>query len=524
MQEAGQADRLWERAQRQLVLRDLAAARTTLDALVTIQPGHVMAWLRLSTLATGEGRYRDGLECLMRVAALKPSEPELLLMLAGMLHRLGEAKAAMDALAHPAIAAWTERAGLQQAARLASQLEQTALARQLITQAERLGGPDAASLYTRATLSLFEGDLEASGRELQDCLALAPGHAQAWWSLSRLRRQQAGSDHVERLRALQARGPDPVSAAYLGFALFKELDDLGRHAEAWAALMQGCAAKRQQLNYQPSEEAAAFRALMQMPTKGSAPEPEVDADAPRPIFIVGLPRTGTTLLERVLGRHAQVRNAGELDDLPLQLRWCADRFSKSFLDAGVFAAAVQADPALLGRRYLQHAAWRAEGRPVFTDKMPLNFLHVGFIARALPQARILHMRRNPMDSCFSNLKELFAEAYPYSYRLDELAAHYGRYRRLMAHWHEQYPGRVLDVDYEDLVQDPEAASRKVLEFCGLEWTPDLLRIEQGGGTVTTASTVQVREPIHRRGVDAWRAYESQLAPLQDALRADGWMP
>ena len=149
---------------------------------------------------------------------------------------------------------------------------------------------------------------------------------------------------------------------------------------------------------------------------------------------------------------------------------------------------------------------------------------MGFIARALPQARILHMTRDPMDACFANLKELFAEAYPYSYDLDELATYYGHYRRLMAHWHASFPGRILDVSYEAMVSDPEATSRAVFEHCGLEWHPEVVRIESGAGTVSTASTVQVREPIHRRSVQGWRRYEAPLAPLQARLRADGWLP
>lgn len=522
MQEAGAAERLWERALRELGANKQQAARATLESLVAGHPDHVPAWLRLSTLATGQGRYRDSVACLLHVAALRPADPQLLAMLAGMLHRLGEARAATECLAQTAQSAWGERAGLQQAAQLASQLEQTALARQLLAQAERLGGPDAASLYTRSTISLFEGDLDASEAELHACLARAPGHAQAWWSLARLRRQDAGRNHVDPLRNLLARGPDPVSASFLGFALFKELDDLGRPAEAWEALMQGCRAKRPLLNYRVEEEVEAFEALHRLGTKAAVAGPEPQA-GPRPIFIVGLPRTGTTLLERILGRNAQVANAGELDDFPLQLRWCADRFSKRFLDAGLIDALSAADPAQLGRRYLEHASWRAGDRPVFTDKMPQNFLYVGLIARALPGARILHMTRNPMDSCFSNLKELFTEAYPYSYDLHELAGHYGRYRRLMAHWHERFPGRVLDVAYEDLVSDPEAVGKQVFTHCGLDWSPEHLRIEQGGGMVSTASTVQVREPIHRRSVEAWRAYESQLQPLQDALHKEGWL-
>ncbi|MBC7657603.1 MAG: sulfotransferase, partial [Frankiaceae bacterium] len=497
------------------------AAREVLESLVALEPGHLMARLRLSMLAMRQGRHRGSLAQLLRIVELQPEDPYLLVLLAGMLHRLGESAMAIRCLAHPAFSKLVDRALLLEAAQLASQLEQAELAYEFLDRVERSGGPDPATLYLRATLQLFVGKLDAAENSLESCLSIAPRHAQAHWALSRVRTQRAGSDHIERLDRLVREGPDATSAAYLGFALFKELDDTGRTAEAWQALQLGCLAKRQQLDYRPPDEAAAFQFLQ----SGGCPEPTLDTavDGPVPVFIIGMPRTGTTLLERILGRHPDVQNAGELDDFPLQLRWCANRFSKSFLDAGVLAAA-QSEPAqLLRDRYLDHARWRAHGKRWFTDKMPPNFLHVGLIARALPQAKILHMTRHPMDTCFSNLKELFTDAYPYSYDLGELAAHYGRYRRLMAHWHEQFPGRVLDVSYEALVADPISESQRVFAHCGLQWFPECVDIQAGGGTVTTASTVQVREPIHQRGVAGWRRYETQLQPLHRLLTQDGWI-
>lgn len=519
--QAGRLATLWQRAEQQLAAKNPKAARAALEGLVLLDPSHVMARLRLSTLATLQGRYRDSLAQLMAIVETRPDDPYLLVMLAGMLHRLGEAAAAIECLSHESFRAVGERGLLLEAAQLASQLEQADLASSLLDEVERQGGADPATLYSRATLQLFDGKLDAAGKTLEHCLTMAPRHAQAHWALSRVRRQGKDSNHIHRLKLLLEQGPDPASAAYLGFGLFKELDDTGRTDEAWRALEAACRAKRQLLDYRVDDERAAFDFLQTV--QGTDSSPPAVSPGPTPIFIVGMPRTGTTLLERILGRHPDVENAGELDEFPLQLRWCADRFSKSFLDARVLAAAQSVSPAVLGGRYLGHAGWRARGKGFFTDKMPPNFLHVGLIARALPQARILHMTRHPMDTCFSNLKELFAEAYPYSYDQGELAAHYGRYRRLMSHWHEQFPGRVLDVSYEGLVADPVTASQRVFAHCGLRWLPECVEIETGGGRVTTASSVQVREPIHRRAVDGWRRYETQLQPLQDLLRVDGWL-
>lgn len=520
-EQAGRRASLWERAEQQLAANNPDAARAALEALVVLDAGHVMARLRLSMLATRQGRYRDSLAQLMAIVATGPDDPYLMAMLAGMLHRLGETAAAIDCLGHAGFHSVGDRGLLLEAAQLASQLEQADLANALLDEVEKIGGPDPASLYSRATLQLFDGKFDAAGQTLESCIALAPRHAQAHWALSRVRRQSKDANHIHRLKVSLEQGADVASSTYLGFALFKELDDTGRTDEAWRVLEAACRAKRQQLNYRVDDERAAFEFLHSV--QGPGASQPIASSGPTPIFIVGMPRTGTTLLERILGRHPDVENAGELDDFPLQLRWCANRFSKSFLDAGVLAAAQSESPDELGDRYLSHTSWRARGKAFFTDKMPPNFLHVGLIARALPQARILHMTRHPMDTCFSNLKELFTEAYPYSYDLGELAAHYGRYRHLMSHWHQQFPGRVLDVSYEGLVADPVAASQRVFAHCGLQWLPECVEIETGGGRVTTASSVQVREPIHRRAVDGWRRYEAYLQPLQQQLQIDGWL-
>ncbi len=242
-------------------------------------------------------------------------------------------------------------------------------------------------------------------------------------------------------------------------------------------------------------------------------------DGPRPVFIVGMPRSGTTLLERVLGNHPDVADAGELNDILWQLRWCADLAGDKFLDLALARKAESIDWPELGRRYLAHTQWRAGGKAVYTDKMPANFTNVAYILRALPQARIVHMVRDPMDTCFSNLKELFAGAYPHSYDQVEMADHFRRYRMLMAHWHKAFPGRILDVRYGELVEAPERVAREVVDFCGLPWHEGMTAIENRTGTVATASAAQVREPIHQRYVGQWRRYEAHLGPLRERLGA-----
>jgi hypothetical protein len=249
----------------------------------------------------------------------------------------------------------------------------------------------------------------------------------------------------------------------------------------------------------------------------------VELDARTPVFVLGMPRTGTTLLERVLGGHDKVALCGELNDFRMQYKWASDHFCLGFFDAPAVDRVGGVDYRELGRRYLQHVAWRLPaGASHFTDKNPGNYMMAGLILRALPQARVIHLRRNPMDACFSNLKVLFgSNAHPYSYDFHDLATHYNNYSRLMSHWHELAPGRILDVNYEDLVREPEAQARRVMAFCGLGYEPSQIRVESHAAPVSTASSSQVRQPIHTRNIGGWRSYAEGLAPLQSLLEAAG---
>lgn len=402
----------------------------------------------------------------------------------------------------------------------AHQLGEHAVGLRLCARARSMGAAGPRLDYLHATLRMFSGELDQAELLLEDCLRAAPRTAGAHWTLAQLRRWTTEENHLERLRRTLVACPQgDEDFPYLGFALFKELDDLG-DPDAWNALVHACLSKRRQLEYDSDTEAVVFDALT-----GRSTWPGMDAvpvkPGPIPIFIVGMPRSGTTLLERLLAAHSQVAACGELQDFPKQLQWCCDHAGREMPDLELVRRLQDVDPRVLGQRYLMQAQWRAGGKPFFTDKLPRNFWHLGSIVRALPQARILHMERNPMGTCFSNLKELFGGAYKYSYNLAELARHFAGYRRLMDHWKRVAPDRILDVHYEALVRDPEAAMRQVLAHCGLEWEPACLAADRSGDTVATASVVQVRSPIHQRSVDGWQRYAAQLDPLRRQLHALG---
>jgi hypothetical protein len=185
------------------------------------------------------------------------------------------------------------------------------------------------------------------------------------------------------------------------------------------------------------------------------------------------------------------------------------------------AAALQMDYAELGQRYLRQAADMAQGKPIFIDKLPFNFIYAGLIKKALPQARIIHLVRDPLDTCFAVYKTLFNQVYSFSYQLDELADYFIEYKKLMAHWHQVLPGQILDVHYEQMVAEPEAQAKRILQWCDLPWQDDLLQFHQAKSASTTASAAQVRQPIHKKSVQKWRAFADELAPVRQRLFAAG---
>ena len=513
------ATRTWESAERSARAGDLRQAWKAYESLLADVNWVLPAHLRLSGLSLAEGRIRDA--SFHALAAFDAREPDAVLMeaLCAQLIKVGELEAAVSCATSDAVRDSVDPAVLAGTGRLMNEQSLPQLALPLLQSAAKHGGKSAELDYQTGLAQMYTGDLEGAETALAECLAVEPGHAPALRLRSKLRRQTDRDNHVDALRsALQRMTAGQAEAPLLHYALFKELDDLGQHAAAWTELEQGMRARRRQLRPDPDAEAQLFEHLMQTRFDGVASDTG-HPTGPVPIFIIGMPRSGTTLLERILGAHQEVADAGELRDFTMQMRWITGEMGGPHLDLPLAQAMQGADWKQLGERYLSHTQWHAAGRRFYTDKLPSNFINAGYIARALPQAKILHLVREPMDTCFSNLKELFAGAYPHSYDQEEMAAHFLRYRALMAHWHAQLPGRILDVHYDQLVAAPEQVAQQVLHYCGLAWEPGVTAIETRAGRVATASAIQMREPIHQRFVGQWRRYAPWLGPLQAALAA-----
>lgn len=506
--------KLWEAGQQQLRAGNLPGATHTLESLLGLDPRHIPSHLSLVDLCLAQGRIRAAAEHAKSAAANLPDDANLIGLAAQCLVKVGETNAARICLRHPEIARTRSAPALTALALVFQSLGLHKDALALMERARALGLNTPRFRYCLAIQLQFNGRIAEAEAELDAYLALDPAFGRASVTLARLHRWTPEKNHLDYIaRRLGDVTPGSEDEACLEFARYKELEDLGRFDQAWDALQRGNAIMHARLKRPPANERFMIDAVIARCTPEFLQPGQHRFDGPMPIFVVGMPRSGTTLLERVLGNHSQITPAGELSDFTLQWHWAADQHDQK----GADGSRTTVDFAELGQRYLEQTQWRAAGKPFYVDKLPQNYLLAGFIRRALPQARIVHMSREPMDLCFSNYRALFGNEYNYCYEFSTLATHYLQYQRLMRHWHAAMPGAIHDVSYEALVSDTEGTARDLLAYCGLEFEPRCLDTASNTTPTATLSTNQVREPIHRRGLQEWRPYERQLEPLRQAL-------
>lgn len=375
--------------------------------------------------------------------------------------------------------------------------------------------------FNRASVRRFLGRLVEAESDYDQCLALDPDDTQACLNRADLRVQTAERHHVDQLEGLLARGGWRWEREVpLRYALAKELEDLGRHDEAWIHLAAGAALRRRHLQYDPRTDLQTVDWL-RAAFPGGGPRPGGHGST-EPIFIVGMPRTGSTLVDRMIGSHSQVTSAGELIHFGNAVVDAARRrLGRNGTRAELVAASAGVDFAALGADYLTRSRPLTGSTAHFTDKLPLNYLYCGLIDAALPAARIVHVTRHPLATCFGVFKVLFDQGYPFSYDLMEIADYYIAYRRLMAHWQASLPGRIIEIGYEDLVADPGTQCRALIASLGLAWEADCLDFHRNPAPASTASATQVRRPLYTSAVSMWRNYARQLAPLRARLEAAG---
>lgn len=385
-------------------------------------------------------------------------------------------------------------------------------------------GPEAADLRLwRANALKVMGRQAEAVADYRAALDARPDHGLAWFSLANLKTWRFPEPDLARLRAAEAR-PDlqDMDRIYLAFALGKALEDEGDFAGSWACYARGNALRRASGRYRPQRAEACAAQLKPVFSHEffAARAGWVVAD-PAPIFILGLPRSGSTLIEQILASHPGVEGTQELTEIGRYAGEICGRDPDCGLplEPEAIGRLTSAQVRGLGQRFLDETrTYRRLGRPFFIDKMPNNFWHIGLIHLMLPSAVILDVRREPMACCFSNLKQLFGTTnQEFTYGVEDMARHYRTYLDLMRHWDAVLPGRVLRVHYEDVVEDLDASVRQMLDHCGLPFEPACLAFHETRRGIRTPSSEQVRRPIGREGLTRWQHYEPWLGPLRDAL-------
>jgi tetratricopeptide (TPR) repeat protein len=384
------------------------------------------------------------------------------------------------------------------------------------------GAPQPAELHLSIAHSLKAIGRQAESIEAYHAAAAArPSFGDAYWSLANLKTYRFSDAEIARMRAEEAgAGVGLVDRYHLCFALGKALEDREDYAASWHYYERGNAQKRAESRYRPEILETNTRKQIEVCTKEFfAQRASFGAANSDPIFIVGLPRSGSTLLEQILASHSKVEGTQELADIPRMVLALQDRIPN--LDnpryPGVLAEMNAADFLKLGEKYLADTRIYRTDKPFFIDKMPNNFRHIGLIHLMLPNAKIIDARREPMACCFGNLKQLFANGQEFSYSIEDIARYYRTYLQLMQHWETALPGRILRVEHESVVDDLAGSVRRILDFCGLEFEPACVDFHKTARSVRTASSEQVRQPIYREGLDQWRHFEPWLTPLKDAL-------
>ncbi|MGC1302895.1 MAG: sulfotransferase, partial [Caulobacteraceae bacterium] len=498
---------------------DPDAAAQVLQPHLEANPNDIVALRMLAEAAVRHGRLADAEVLLRHTLEQAPEAPDLRFSYAKVLFQQQKAAQALPYLEALAALAPNEPAYANLRAGCLSLVGEYAAAI-AIYEALLRDFPLQAQIWLN-----YGHALRTVGRSAEAvavykrCITLAPSLGDAYWSLANLKTASFTAEEIAAMAAQLDRADlGAEDRLHLNYALGKALEDRGEHEGAFRRYQAGARLRRETAPYDPEELTAYVRRCKTLFTPGFFERRVQTGDtSTAPIFVVGLPRSGSTLVEQILASHPAVEGTMELSDIGFiakRLGWTSP--GSSYPEAVTELHAE--DLAGLGAEYLQTTRiHRKLGRPHFVDKMPTNFQHLGLIHLILPHAKIIDVRRHPLGACFSIFKQHFAQGHSFSYDQEDISRYYRDYVDLMAHFDAVIPGRVHRVIYEDLVQDTEVRVRRLLEYCGLPFDEACLRFHENARAVNTVSSEQVRRPIFREGVDRWRSYEPWLGPAKAVL-------
>lgn len=510
------ARRQYQRGETYLASGHLDAAASAFETTLSEFAGHAPAALQLSALELQRGHFTRSHQLALSAARMDMGTPAVALMLIRQLVAVGQSAMVIDICSQLPPSMWDSAQSLATVAQQLSRVGAHRMARGYARAAVERDPKHPPSLHMLAGLEVFFGETEIAADLLERALALYPDLVDAHWLLSRLRQPDADR-RISRIESALNRVKPGEDEAFLAYALHNEYHDKRDFPRAWAALERACLAKRSQLDYDPAAMRQLYARLHEWTPQEIAAAQGSQNRSLTPIFVLGIHRSGTTLIERIIAGHSQVAAAGETYEFPTQLRLASGRCTTAVVDEAMVQKRGSFDYRAIGDGFLAGMRWRSRDRPFVTEKLPSNFLNIGFIAQALPHARIIHVCRDPMDTGLSNLRTLFTAACPYSYNQQEFVDFYRQYEQLMQHWRQLLPDRILDVNYQQAVADPMAAAQRMSDFCGLDFEPGMIDISRSDDPVATASSVLVRDGIRADRSRLWECYAEQLQPMREAL-------
>lgn len=400
-------------------------------------------------------------------------------------------------------------------AEIETQLGDHPAARETLAKAHDQSPDEPAILYNLSSAQIAVGEMKSAEKLLDQLIAIAPADYDAYYNRATLRRQTRENNHIDDLEARLSRlSGNPSGEIQVTYALAKELEDIGEYERAFSYLKRGADTRRRHMSYRVDDDIATMEDIASVFDASYFAGGNDNADGKGAIFILGLPRSGTTLVDRILSSHPQVDSVGEVNDLALAItRLSAGAKSKEEL----IRLSARIEPKELAQAYRDSTIQRSPLSDYIIDKTPLNFLYIGLIVKMMPGAKIVHLVRDPMDVGYAMYKTLFRMGYPFSYDLQDIGRYMCAKDQLMAHWEAVLPEKIITVRYEQLVADQEKESRNLVSALGLEWHPDCLAFHKNSSPSATASAAQVRQPIYTSSVGKWKAYEKQLTPLAELL-------
>ncbi len=506
--------------------RNFSQAISICEEITRKYPKEPEAWFFASQVSYTTHDFQTTLNCLDKALELIPNQPDFLIFKANALLSLNNVHEARELCKKLDNMSLANLHFLNELASLHIKLKQYGTALNLYKKLIELKPDFSGFHYNAATTLRMTGDLQQAEIAINRAISLNPNDYEAIQFRSSLRKQTPENNHISELETiLQNNRDNKTTQVHICYALAKESEDIGNLQSSFEYVKKGADSRRSMMNYHIDSDLKTINQLYNSYSLNFIKSQKVNQnrESNKVIFILGLPRTGSTLIESILGSHSTVVSAGELHSFYQQLVSSVHNLKNSRPNNAVefIKQSTNIDFKKLGINYINNTAEWIDSEKFFIDKNPLNSLYIGLIHLALPQAKIIHVRRHPLDTCYAIYKNLFASAYPFSYTLDEIGQYYIAHHNLMKHWHHILPEKIHSIHYEEVVNDQKQQTVSLLNYCDLKWEEQCINFQENAAPSDTASASQIREPLYKSSVARWKKIETELKPLTKMLEKAG---